>query len=141
MYNVFFTDKFKRRLKSIDEKQSKYILEWIRENIEKADDPKSKGKELKANLAGYWSYTIDDYRIVTDINKDEFKIILITVGHRKNIYKILERMNITIVLKKIFPFKEFFHLNRIIFHSFYYDFPCMRKLFIIIFDSNTIHIE
>lgn len=123
MYNVFLTDNFKRRLKSVDEKQSIDILEWIRDNIDKTDDPKSKGKELKGDLSGYWAYTIDDYRIVADINKDEFKIIIITVGHRKNIYNILKRMNIIIVLKKIFPFKEFFHFNRIIFHVFFMTFP------------------
>lgn len=96
-------------------------MEWIRDNIDKTDDPKSKGKELKGDLSGYWAYTIDDYRIVADINadinKNEFKIILITVGHRKNIYNILKRTNIIIVLKKIFPF------NRIIFHAFFTTFP------------------
>ncbi|MUG09397.1 type II toxin-antitoxin system RelE/ParE family toxin [Commensalibacter melissae] len=121
MYNVFLTDNFKKRLKSVDKKQSIDILEWIRDNIDKTDDPKSKGKELKGDLSGYWAYTIDDYRIVADINadinKNEFKIILITVGHRKNIYNILKRTNIIIVLKKIFPF------NRIIFHAFFTTFP------------------
>ncbi len=51
------------------------------------DNPKIHGKALKGNLRGYWRYRIGDYRIITEINDDEIKIIVVGIGHRKDIYE------------------------------------------------------
>ena len=49
------------------------------ENI--AEDPRSKGKMLKANRKGQWRYRIGDYRIIADIS-DETITILVLFGLR-----------------------------------------------------------
>ncbi len=49
------------------------------------EDPKRFGKGLMYDKYGLWRYRIKDYRIVCRIYKDE-SIVLITIGHRKNVY-------------------------------------------------------
>ena len=62
---------------------------WYRfyKNIVGTDNPKKYGKALKGNLKEYWRYRVGKYRILADINNAEIRIIIINVGHRKDIYK------------------------------------------------------
>jgi len=59
--------------------------------LEKADNPKALGKQLKENLKGYWSYRVDNYRIVADIQDDKLIILVISIGHRSTIYEKTDR--------------------------------------------------
>ncbi len=44
------------------------------------------GKPLKANLTGLWRYRVRDYRILCQINDNVLIVLVISVGHRKNVY-------------------------------------------------------
>jgi mRNA interferase RelE/StbE len=50
------------------------------------DDPRSRGKGLTGDLAGYWRYRIGDYRVLVEVRDDDVVIIAITLGHRSGIY-------------------------------------------------------
>jgi mRNA interferase RelE/StbE len=50
------------------------------------DDPRSRGKGLTEDLAGYWRYRIGDYRVLFEVRDDGLVIIAITLGHRSGIY-------------------------------------------------------
>ena len=49
------------------------------------DDPRSRGKGLAGDLAGYWRYRIGDYRVLVEVRDDDLVIIAITLGHRSGI--------------------------------------------------------
>jgi len=44
------------------------------------------GKSLSGDLAGLWRYRIGDYRIIAKIEDQHFTILVVHVGHRKNVY-------------------------------------------------------
>ena len=44
------------------------------------------GKPLTANLAGLWSLRFGDYRAIYQIKQSELIILVLKLGHRKNIY-------------------------------------------------------
>ena len=46
------------------------------------------GKKLEGKLAKYYSIRLWPYRIVYKIFKKELLIIVIKIGHRKNIYRL-----------------------------------------------------
>ncbi len=50
------------------------------------EDPRSRGKGLTGDLAGYWRYRVGDYRVLVDIRDDELVIIAITLGYRSGNY-------------------------------------------------------
>lgn len=50
------------------------------------DDPRSRGKGLTGDLAGYWRYRIGDYRVLVEIRDEQLVIVAITLGHRSSIY-------------------------------------------------------
>lgn len=86
-YQVFYEKKAIKSLSKIDKNQQKMIYAWIEKNLVGTDNPKKYGKALKGNLKEYWRYRVGNYRILADINNEEIKIIIINIGHRKDIYK------------------------------------------------------
>lgn len=87
MYKVELTRQAKKQLKKLDIHTAKLILAWLRKNLEGCDNPRVHGKALTANLSGKWRYRIGDYRIIADIQDDKILILVLEIGHRKEIYK------------------------------------------------------
>jgi len=86
MYRVFFTDAAKKALKKLDKHTAFLITAWIRKNLEGCQNPKIHGKALTANHSGKWRYRIGDYRLIANISDETITIMILNVGHRKNIY-------------------------------------------------------
>jgi mRNA interferase RelE/StbE len=87
MYNVEFSKSFLRQLRKIDAANRRIISEWIDRNLLKTDNPRLSGKPLKGKLGGFWRYRIGQYRIIAEIIDDQMVLILLDVGHRKEIYE------------------------------------------------------
>ncbi len=86
MYKVLATKGFLKSLKKLDKGTQKLIKKYIENNIQNTDNPKAKGKPLRYNLSSYWRYRIGDYSLICEIIENEIVIILVDVGHRKEIY-------------------------------------------------------
>lgn len=87
MYQVRFSKNALKQLKKLDKSVSSLILGWIRKNLEGCNNPRIHGKALVANKSGQWRYRIGDYRILAEINDDEVVILVVNIGHRREIYK------------------------------------------------------
>ena len=59
------------------------IVSWNEKNLQNASDPKRHGKALKGQLKNYWRYRVRNYLILTEIDQDEVKIIVINNGPAK----------------------------------------------------------
>lgn len=86
IYKVRFTEKAKKDLKKIDKHTAALILGWVRKNLENCEDPRIHGKALTANLSGKWRYRVGDYRLLAQIEDDIITILILNVGHRRDIY-------------------------------------------------------
>lgn len=86
-YKVEFTEQAKKELKKLDKSTAALILGWIRKNLENCENPRVHGKALTANLTGCWRYRVGDYRILATIDDGKITILVLTVGHRREIYK------------------------------------------------------
>ncbi|MDO9269357.1 MAG: type II toxin-antitoxin system RelE/ParE family toxin [Methylobacter sp.] len=76
-----------KSLKSLDTGTKQRIERFIDQLIE-TDNPRSHGKALQGKrYAGLWRYRIGDYRLICQIKDGELIILLLEIGHRKDIYK------------------------------------------------------
>ena len=41
---------------------------------------------LTGDLKGLWRYRVGDYRMVAAIEEDRFVVLVVTVGHRREVY-------------------------------------------------------
>jgi mRNA interferase RelE/StbE len=85
-YDVVFEDKALKSLKKIDKHQAQIIFNWIKKNLDNCSNPRQHGKALKGDLGEYWRYRVGTYRIITQIDDDQIKIIIIDIAHRRNVY-------------------------------------------------------
>ena len=86
-YSVKFEKQALKSLKDIDKKQSKLIMTWIENKLDGCENPRRLGKPLKGKLNEYWRYRVGQYRVLVEIKDDKLMIVMINIGHRKDIYK------------------------------------------------------
>ena len=85
-FHVEFTESARKELKKLNPYTQKIILTWLNKNLENCEDPRIHGKPLSANRAGQWRYRIGDYRIIALIEDDKLIILVLAIGHRRDIY-------------------------------------------------------
>lgn len=89
MYEVRYTEKALKTLKKIEKGKRGMIVGWIEKNLQGCDDPRRYGMPLEGGHKGKWRYRKGDYRIICDISDNEVLILILHIGDRKDVYRIL----------------------------------------------------
>jgi mRNA interferase RelE/StbE len=63
------------------------ILNFLRERVEKLDDPRQIGQRLQGTLSEFWKYRVGDYRLICSLEDDRFVVLVLRIGHRREVYK------------------------------------------------------
>ncbi len=82
MFNLFFTAESKKFLKKLNERDSKRIISTL-ERCRIRPHPHIK----KLVSSPYFRLRVGDYRVILDIKAGKLLIIVVEIGHRRNIYK------------------------------------------------------
>ncbi len=86
-YKVEFTERALKDIKKSDRHTAALILGWIRKNLENCENPRIHGKALTADRSGEWRYRVGDYRILAKIFDKKITILVLNVGHRREVYQ------------------------------------------------------
>lgn len=86
-YHVQLTDTAKKQLKKMDRQTASMLLGWMRKNLEGCENPRQHGKGLSANRSGQWRYRVGNYRLIAEIEDDRIVILILSIGHRSDVYK------------------------------------------------------
>lgn len=86
MYTLAYSKKAQKQLAKLDRGVQALILSWIEKHLLNCENPRQKGKGLTANRSGLWRYRVGDYRIISSIEDERLVILVVEVGHRKEIY-------------------------------------------------------
>jgi len=82
MYKIIFD----RKALDFFKKLYKPVCERIGKKIEALKENPELGVPLLGNLSGLWKLRIGDYRIIYKIFNNDLVILIIKIGHRKNVY-------------------------------------------------------
>lgn len=80
-YKVLLDPTAAKALKKLDDPAKTRIKKALREL---AEDPCEAGEPL--NPSDYWKIRIGDYRAIYEINREKQEVIVLFIGHRKNVY-------------------------------------------------------
>lgn len=86
-WRIELTDAAFKQLKKMGHTDAKRIRDYLRSRIQPLEDPRQLGKPLTGQLAELWRYRVGDYRIIASIEDDEVRILIIRLGHRRDIYR------------------------------------------------------
>ena len=84
-WRIEFTGSARKQLKKLDKDEARLVLSFLRERVAPLEDPRQLGKPLKGQSAELWRYRAGDYRIVCDIQDEKVLVLVVRVGHRKDI--------------------------------------------------------
>lgn len=74
-----------RDLAKIGTAPARRIVKGLRA-IAALDDPRLRGKALSGDLAGYWRWRFGDHRVIARIEDRKLMILVVAVGHRREVY-------------------------------------------------------
>ena len=81
------SDVAERQLRKLDRPVQNRILDWLEDRIEGCKNPRHFGEPLKGDRVGFWRYRIGNYRVLCDIRDEILVVLVLTVGHRSQIYR------------------------------------------------------
>ncbi|MDL2325326.1 type II toxin-antitoxin system RelE/ParE family toxin [Ruminococcaceae bacterium OttesenSCG-928-A16] len=85
-YHVLFSSKARKMFKKLDKPVQQLVDGWLRKNLEGCTNPRAHGKALTGNHQNEWRYRVGDYRILVNIQDENILILVLEIGHRKEIY-------------------------------------------------------
>lgn len=86
-WNIEWDDRARKELRKLDSPVQKEILNYLRIRISGSNNPRIFGQPLSGNKGGLWRYRMGNYRIICRIEDDIFVVLVVGVGHRREIYE------------------------------------------------------
>lgn len=86
IYKIEYSNRARKQIKKLDKQTQALIKGWIDKNLIGTSNPRQHGKGLTANRSGQWRYRVGNYRILAEIQDDKVIVLVLEIGHRKNIY-------------------------------------------------------
>lgn len=77
----------RRQLDKLDPQTTRRIEKFMHERLARLDDPRSVGEALHGSRLGeFWKYRVGDYRIIAAIEDARLVVLVLRVGHRRDVY-------------------------------------------------------
>ena len=76
-----------KQIQKLNRTAQESIIRFLRERVQPADNPGQLGKPLHGDKGGLWRYRVGDYRLICDIQDERITVLVLRVGHRKDMYR------------------------------------------------------
>ncbi len=86
-WTIEWDERARRELRRLDRQIQRDILKYFSERIATDADPRRFGKALRHELLGLWRYRIGNYRAVCYIENNHLVVLVLAVGHRRQVYR------------------------------------------------------
>jgi len=86
VWTVKLNKKSEKELSKLDKETQIKITNFLLK-LEKSANPRESGRPLKGDLGLFWRYRIGDYRIISQIKDATVTVFVLSVGHRKEVYR------------------------------------------------------
>ena len=84
MYKVVWKEETKKDLAKLDHTIVKKITDRVENYL--IQDPLNLGERLFYDWKGHYRYRVGDYRVIYEIKQNQLLILVVKVGHRKEVY-------------------------------------------------------
>jgi mRNA interferase RelE/StbE len=87
-WKIELSDETSRQLDKLDPQIARRILKFLHERVAQLENPRSIGEALRGSKLGeFWKYRVGDYRLICSIEDKQILILVLRVGHRREVYE------------------------------------------------------
>ena len=87
-WRIEFHPHAEKELSKLDREVARRIVRFLGERVAPLEDPRGLGEALKGpELGRFWKYRVGDYRLICTIQDQRVTILVVTVGHRRDVYR------------------------------------------------------
>ncbi|MCG5500572.1 type II toxin-antitoxin system RelE family toxin [Ectothiorhodospira lacustris] len=86
-WTIKYTQTALNQLRKLDKPSARRILDFLDDRVAQRHDPRSTGKALTGPLGGLWRYRIGQFRVICEIRDDEFRVLVVELGNRREVYR------------------------------------------------------
>ena len=86
-WRIEITRTAEKQIQKLNRAAQESIIQFLRERVQTAENPRQLGKPLHGDKGGLWRYRVGDYRLICDIQDERITILVVRVGHRKDVYR------------------------------------------------------
>jgi len=87
VWTIRYTDRALRDLRSLDPSCGGALsISWTNASPG-LRDPRQIGERLHGKLGTFWRFRIGDYRAICEIKDELVTVIVVVIGHRREIYR------------------------------------------------------
>ncbi|MFT4058021.1 MAG: type II toxin-antitoxin system RelE/ParE family toxin [Legionella sp.] len=87
VWTINYNDITRKQLRKMNKSVAKKIMDYMDKKISPLNNPRDMGKSLSFDRSGLWRYRVGDYRIICRIQDEDITILVLEVGHRKEIHE------------------------------------------------------
>ena len=86
-WTVEITSTAAKQINKLDRPAQARVVRFLREKLAVEEDPRRLGKPLRGEKAELWRYRVGDYRVICQIHDERVVVLVLRVGHRKDVYR------------------------------------------------------
>jgi len=86
-YKIDYSQDARKQLKKLDKQVSTRVFKWLEDRVVGCNNPRLWGEALVGEFTGLWKYRIGDFRLICEIKDYQLVVLVIELGHRKEVYK------------------------------------------------------
>lgn len=88
VWTIELTAAARKNLEKIGHSDARRIRKFLVERLASSSDPRQHGKALAGKeFEGLWRYRVGDYRIICEVQDNRLVVLVIEIGHRREIYR------------------------------------------------------
>jgi mRNA interferase RelE/StbE len=87
-WTIEFDRHARKNVEKLDQQTRRRIRSFLYDRLASLDDPRQIGDALQGSELGtFWRYRVGDYRVICDLQDNRLVVLVIDIGHRREIYR------------------------------------------------------
>ncbi len=87
-WKIEFQHRAVKQLEKLGKQDANRIVSFLADRVVQNENPRQTGAALQGSeLGNYWRYRVGDYRIICDIQDHKLIVLVVEIGHRREIYR------------------------------------------------------
>jgi mRNA interferase RelE/StbE len=88
VWTIELSDAARKDIKKLGHAEAKRIIDFLRDRVAVSSNPRRLGLALTGSKLGHlWRYRVGDYRVICELHDNRLVVLVIEIGHRREIYR------------------------------------------------------